>query len=80
LDEFGDRGDVQNAIEGNINTFGWAGSTADYYQQYLAPFGELTRHPNGAVRRWAKKVVGSLNKNIEVERQHGEERDAFWGN
>ena len=80
LDEFGERDDVQKAIVRNIYTFGWTGSTADYYRQYLAPFGGFTRHPNATVGRWAKKVADGLNKQIEADKQHDDESDAFWGN
>jgi hypothetical protein len=80
LDEFGEQDDVQQAIVGNIFTFGWTGSTADYYRQYLAPLGGFARHPNAAVRRWVRKIVESLNKQIEIDKQHDDERDAFWGN
>lgn len=80
LDEFGERTDVQNAIVKNIYTFGWTGSTADYYRQFLFPIRELKHHPKGEVRRWANKIVDGLERQIEVDRLHDDERDAFWGN
>ena len=80
LDEFGAREDVRMAIVRNIYTFGWMGSTADYYKRYLGPLDDLTRHRESAVRLWAKKLIDGLNKQIADDKQEGDERDAFWGN
>ncbi len=78
VDEFGAREDVQHAIVRNIYTFGWMGSTADYYRRYLAPFTELARHRDGGLRQWAKKIVEGLNRQIAADKQEDDERDAFW--
>jgi hypothetical protein len=80
VDEFGERQDVQNGIAQNIYTFGWTGSTVDYFRRYFRPFGELTHHSKGTVRRWAKNIVSGLEQRIETDKQHDDERDAFWGN
>ena len=80
LDEFGERVDVQNAIGRNIHTFGWSGSTADYYRKFLGPFSVLTDHSKAPLRRWAKKVVDGLKKQIEQDKRDDDEQDAFWGN
>ena len=68
LDEFGDREDVREAIDRNVNSFGWSGSATTYYARYEHPFAELTRHPRLAVRRWAKSMLRRLRASRERAR------------
>ena len=78
LDEFGDREDVREAIDRNVNSFGWSGSATTYYARYEHPFAELTRHPRLAVRRWAKSMLRRLRASRERARNEEEEEEAWW--
>ena len=78
LDEFGDREDVRDAIDRNVNTFGWSGSATTYYAQYEGPFAELIRHPRPEVGRWAKSMLRRLHASREQARNEDEEREARW--
>ena len=78
LDEFGDREDVRDAIDRNVNTFGWSGSATTYYALYEDPFTELTRHPRPEVGRWAKSMLRRLRASREQARNEDEEREARW--
>lgn len=78
LDEFGDREDVLWRIEGNIGTFSWVGSLADYYRRYLEPLGALTGHRVQAVRRWARRMSREVQARIDHARDHDAELDAEW--
>ena len=44
IDEFGERNDVQRAIERNIHSFGWRGSATSYYATYEDPIRLLLQH------------------------------------
>ena len=78
IGEFGERIDVQRAIERNIHSFGWMGSAATYYEIYDAPVRDLLRHEKPPVRRWAKGMLRRLNATIQQERTREEEREARW--
>jgi hypothetical protein len=78
LDEFGDRDDVRSAITANMNTFGWSGSLADYYDLYEQPLGSLLEHPIGAVRRWAQVALSQMRGRAETARADDDEQDAHW--
>ena len=78
IDEYGDREDVQQAVEINIHTCGWTGSTANYYKPYKDPLSKLVRHPKPQVRRWAKRLLRRLDNDIEKARNEDEQRKAFW--
>jgi hypothetical protein len=43
-----------------MRTFGWTGSRTTYYALYEAPLRSLENHPIGAVRRWAKTMLGHM--------------------
>ncbi len=79
LDEFGDREDVLSAINSNIHSFGWSGSRTSYYQLYEHPLKSLEKHPTGAVRRWAKKMLVAMQREFEAARDEDDERKASWG-
>ena len=78
IDEFGERSDVQRAIEGNIQSFGWSGSPIGYYAAYDAPLRGLLQHKKPAVRRWAKATLYRLNSTMHQERVREEEQEARW--
>lgn len=77
LDEFGDREDVQKAIDLNMHNFGWTGSWTTYYALYEKPLTELQdHHPKPKVRRWAERMLQRLGTDIEETRNWYEEREA----
>lgn len=78
LDEFGDREDVRDAIDRNVNSFGWLGSETTHYARHEHPFAELTQHPLPAVSRWAKSMLRRLRASRERARNEDEEREARW--
>ena len=77
LEEFGDREDVQRAIESNMSTFIWQRSTTTYFAGCRPPLRKLLEHPKAHVRRWAQKVLRQLESDIEFAQQEDEELDAW---
>lgn len=78
LDEFGDRDDVLKRLVGNMHTFGWTGSRTTYYALYEAPLRSLENHPIGAVRRWAKTMLGHMMAEIQAAKTEDDEQRAQW--
>lgn len=78
LDEFGDREDVLKRLVGNMHTFGWTGSRTTYYALYEAPLRSLENHPIGAVRRWAKAMLGHMMAEIQAAKTEDDEQQAQW--
>ena len=56
LDEFGERDEVLDGLESNINTFTWAGSLSDYFARYREPLLSIKNHGKRTVCRWAEKM------------------------
>jgi DNA-binding transcriptional regulator YiaG len=78
LDEFGDREDVLKRLVNNMHTFGWSGSRSTYYALYEVPLLSLGNHPIGAVRRWAKTMLGHMVAEKHAAKTEDDERDAQW--
>jgi DNA-binding transcriptional regulator YiaG len=78
LDEFGDREDVLKRLVNNMHTFGWTGSRTTYYALFEAPLRSLENHPIGAVRRWAKTMLGHLMAEIQATKTEDDEQQAQW--
>jgi DNA-binding transcriptional regulator YiaG len=78
LDEFGDRNDVLRKLVQNMHTFGWMGSRTTYYALYEAPLRSLENHPIGAVRRWAKTMLGHMEAEIKAAKTEDDEQHAQW--
>ena len=63
LDEFGERDDLRLALESNIHTYGWSGSSADHYTRFQEPFERLRTHPKvhctgvGGEDAWSDRAV-----------------------
>ena len=76
LDEFGERDDLRLALESNIHTYGWSGSSADHYTRFQEPFERLRTHPKSTVREWAEKMGGQIARCITCETIRDEEREA----
>ena len=77
LDEFGERGDVQQAIESNLHTYGWSGSSATHYSRYREPLERLCSHRNSRVRQWAEKMGREVGSSIAHETTRERERVAL---
>ncbi len=77
LDEFGDRAGVVEAVEGNLNSFGWVGSVVPYFESYTGPLEKLRRHPKKTVRRWALKALRRVERRVENARNEDEKSEAF---
>jgi len=78
LDEFGDRPGVVEAVEGNLNSFGWVGSVVPYFRTYVEHLERLRTHPRKRVRRWASNALRRVEKKIEDARNEDEERAALF--
>ena len=78
LDEFGDQDDVLKHIEQNMHSFGCVGSLTTYFALYQAPLESLQNHPKGQVRRWAKKMLISIELQISAARDDDDEQQAHW--
>ncbi len=76
IDEFGHREDVREEIAANIHTFGWSGSTTEYYEMFYDPLTELAGHQSRDVRRWATQVSDELKAAFERAKNEDEEREA----
>lgn len=76
IDEFGERDDVQQALVGNMHTFGWSWSLTSYYELYEEPLAALHKHAKAPVRRWSKKMSDSMAKQIARERDSDDEQSA----
>ena len=76
IDEFGHLEDVREEIAANIHTFGWSGSTTEYYELFYDPLAELAGHQNRDVRRWATQVGDELKAAFERAKNEDEEREA----
>ncbi len=76
LDEFGDVPGVVEAVERNMYSYSWVGSTAPYYQRYLIPLEELKVHSRKKVRKWASHALRRLRQQIKKAHMEDDERDA----
>jgi hypothetical protein len=77
LDEHGDREDVLRALDRNMGTFGWSGSTADYYALFDKPLRSLENHAHGNLRRCAARTREHLRGEIDHVRVQEDERGAI---
>ena len=72
LDEFGERGDVQEALASNVRS----GSSASYYSRYTEPLQRLRTHSKSGVRRWADRMCRQIARWMAQETTRNEERQA----
>jgi hypothetical protein len=61
-----------------MHTFGWTGSRTTYYALYDAPLRSLENHPIGAVRRWAKTMLGHMTTQTQAAQFEDDEQQAQW--
>lgn len=78
LREFGDRESVLQALDHNMNHFGWKGSETIYYELHQGPLEALRNHPRPKVRQWARKTLSQLATRIKSVRDEEDERRAQW--
>ena len=76
LEDFGDREDVTQAINGNMCTGVFWGSQAAFYEKNLEPVKRLLEHPNRNVRRWAKVTLRRIQVDVEQARVDDADREA----
>jgi hypothetical protein len=76
LDEFGDREDVTNGLTSNLHTYGWSGSVTTYYAMYREPLRPLLQHRTPNVRKWARRTLDEIERDIDAARTHDEEWEA----
>ena len=77
LNEFGDAPGVVEAVEGNLNSFGWVGSVVPYFEAYVEPLKGLRTHRRKRVRRWASNALRRVERQIENARDEDAEQAAM---
>ena len=70
---FGDRTDVQSAIDSNMWTFSYAGSRTPYYEKQIEAIKKLETDTNPKLGSWCSKIIKILNERIEYENGRKEE-------
>jgi len=71
---FGDRQDVQSAIDSNMWCFSSYGSRIPYYEKQIEAIQKLEDNNNPNLNRWYTKIIASLNERIKYEKGREEER------
>ena len=74
IDEFGGDKNFLEAIENNMRSFGWTGSTVPYYQSLKTLMEKLLNHKIQTVQDWAKDMIKRLDLTIKRESIDEEER------
>ena len=70
---FGDRTDVQSAIDSNMWTFSYVGSRTPYYEKQIEAIKKLETDTNPKLGSWCSKIIKRLNERIEYENGREEE-------
>lgn len=73
LESFGDDPHVTSSLEANFSTRGWTGSLVPYLQDDKKGLSPLLKHNSDKVRRWVKRVIESIDKQILEETTRDEE-------
>lgn len=76
LDEFGERNDVQSALERNIHPYHRVGSSVGYYRRLRKVLQRFETHTNPGVRQWAEKMGREVERCLSREVIQDEEREA----
>ena len=71
---FGDRTDVQSAIDSNMWTFSSVGSRTPYYEKQIEAIKKLETAKNPKLGMWCAKMIKKLNEKIKHEDGRYEER------
>lgn len=75
VDNYGARPDVLLEIDRNLGTFSWSGSVIPYYKKQIEIMMQLSDHNIPTVRKWARKNIKDLEKEIVAEEKRDEEQD-----
>lgn len=75
LEHFGDDERVASSLSANMGTRGWSGSLIPYLEADKAALSPLLVHESGNVRRWVKKQIDYIDRQIEVESIRDNEND-----
>jgi hypothetical protein len=70
---FGDRPDVQSAIDSNMVSFSSVGSRTPYYEKQIEAIGKLETDNNPKLSMWCAKMIKGLNERIDYEKGREEE-------
>ncbi|NOR46801.1 MAG: hypothetical protein GQ533_01965 [Methanosarcinaceae archaeon] len=70
---FGDRTDVQSAIDSNMWSFSSVGSRTPYYEKQIEAIKKLEIDKNPKLGSWCTKIIKKLNERIEYENGREEE-------
>ncbi len=70
---FGDRPDVQSAIDSNMWSFSSVGSLAPYYEKQIEAIEKLETDNNPKLSIWCAKMIKGLNERIDYEKGREEE-------
>ena len=70
---FGDRPDVQSAIDSNMWSISSVGSCLPYYEKQIEAIKKLEIDNNPKLRIWCAKIIKRLNERIENEKGREEE-------
>jgi len=71
---FGDRPDVQSAIDSNMRSFSSVGSRTPYYEKQIEAIEKLETDNNPKLGVWCAKIIKELNEMIEYEKGREEEQ------
>jgi len=74
IDEFGEVKGFLEAIENNMRSFGWTGSTVPYYQSLKSLMEKIKDHKFQTVVEWSKDMIRRLDITIKRESIDDEER------
>jgi hypothetical protein len=71
---YGDRTDVQSAIDSNMWTFSSVGSRTPYYEKQIEAIKKLETAKNPKLGMWCAKMIKKLNERIKHENGRDDER------
>ena len=71
---FGDRPDVQSAIDSNMWSFSSVGSRTPYYEKQIEAIEKLETDNNPKLGMWCAKTIQRLNERIDYEKGREEEQ------
>jgi len=70
-----DRSAILEILGARFRPSSWSGSLADALARYLAPLHQLLDHTDHDIAEWAQRMITSLTKQIEDERQQDRQVD-----
>jgi hypothetical protein len=75
LEQFGDDKRVASSLLSNMGTRGWSGSLVPYLKADKVALSPLLTHESANVRRWIKKQIDYIDRQIEEESIRDDEND-----